>query len=125
VTTHTELYAFLDLFPFGALKPKESWAPHINLGIPVASKSLYRPYFGIAENLTGWTHLQKGLGLPVGINFFIGMTYMKTQQIIGAPPATQAQFNSALKYTRVWKPIFGMEVPVSALASKVGGKGKK
>jgi hypothetical protein len=125
VTTHTELYAFLDLFPFAALTPKESWTPHINLGIPVTSKSLYRPYFGIAENLTSWIHLQKRLGLPVGINFFVGMTFMKTQQIVGAPPTTQTEFNSALRINRVWKPMFGIEVPVGALASKLGGKSKK
>ena len=123
VTTHTELYAFLDFYPFGALKPKESWIPHINAGIPVTTKSLYRPYFGIAENLTGWTHLQKSLSLPAAVSVFVGMTFMKTHAIVGPPPTTQEQFNSAQIQHRVWKPMFGIEVPVSSIASKLGGKG--
>ena len=121
VTTHTDLYAFADVFPFGALVPKESWIPHINAGVPVTSQSLYRPYFGMAENLTGWTHLQKALSLPVSVNFFAGMVYMKTQYIVGSPQ-TAAEFSSDLHWHRVWKPMFGIEVPVSAMASKLGGK---
>jgi hypothetical protein len=123
VTTHTDLYALLDLYPFGALKPKESWVPHIDAGIPVTSKSFYRPYFGISENLTGWTHLQKALSLPAAVNFFVGMTFMKTQVIVGPPPTTQDEFNFAIMKRRVWKPMFGIEVPVGSIASKLGGKG--
>ena len=122
-TTHTEVYAFLDIFPFAALVPKQSGVPHVNLRIPVTSKSLYRPYFGLAENLTGWTGLQKALQLPTGINVFAGMTWMKTQQLTGVTPTTEAEFMGDLKYHRVWKPMFGVEVPVGALASKLGGKG--
>jgi len=58
-------------------------------GIPVTSQSFYRPYFGLAENLTGWTGFQKKLNLPVAINFIAGMTYMKTQEIVGMPPTTK------------------------------------
>jgi hypothetical protein len=83
--------------------------------------TLYRPYFGMAENLTGWTHLQKAVSLPVSLNFFAGMVYMKTQYIVGNPQ-TQTEFNSDLHWHRVWKPIFGIEVPVSAMASKLGSK---
>ena len=122
ITRHTELYALLDLFPFGYVQPKDSPIPHINLGVPVTSKSLYRPYFGISENLTGWTGLQKKLSLPVGINFFAGMTWMKTQELEGMP-SSQSQFNSELKTHRVWKPMFGIEVPVSSIASKLGKGG--
>jgi len=111
----------LMFFHFGALVPKESRVPHINVGVPVTSQSLYRPYFGIAENLTGWTRLQKALSLPVSLNFFAGMVYMKTQYIVGSPQ-TQTEFNSNLHWHRVWKPMFGIEVPVSAMASKLGGK---
>jgi hypothetical protein len=67
--------------------------------------------------------LQRILQLPTGINFFAGMTYMKTQQLVGSAPTTQTQFNNELSYHRVWKPMFGIEVPVGALASKLGGKG--
>jgi hypothetical protein len=121
VTRHTDLYAFADVFPFGTLVPKQSWVPHINAGVPVTSQSFYRPYFGMAENLTGWKHLQKALSLPVSVNFFAGAVYMKTQYIVGNPQ-TSAEFNSDLHWRRVWKPMFGIEVPVSAMASKLGGK---
>lgn len=122
VTTHTEAYGLLDIFPFASVMPKESIAPHFAVGIPVSSKSLYRPFFGMAQNLTGWTHLQKKLSLPVGINFLAGMGFMKTQQIEGAP-MSQAQFQSALTYHRVWKPMFGFEVPVASALSKLGKGG--
>lgn len=124
ITRHTDLYALADLYPFGHFVPKESRVPHIVVGVPVTSQSLYRPYFGLGENLTGWRHLQKRFGLPVGINFIAGVTYMRTQFITGAPPTTQAEFNAALKTHRVWKGIVGLEVPVSSIASKLGGKGK-
>lgn len=123
VTTHTDFYALGDIFPFAYLVPKESIVPHFVIGIPLTSQSFYRPYFGVAENLTGWTAFQKKLGLPVAINFIAGMTYMKTPGIVGMPPTTQAEFNSQLQKHRVWKPIFGIEVPVSSVLSKLGGKG--
>ncbi len=123
VTTHTEAYGLVDIFPFANALPKESIVPHFAVGIPVASKSLYRPFFGVSENLTGWTKLQKKLNLPVGINFLAGIGFMKTQEIIGSP-TSQAQFQSALAMHRVWKPMFGFEVPVaSALSKLAGGKG--
>jgi hypothetical protein len=121
VTTHTELYGILDLIPSARWLPKESIVPHFAVGVPVSSQSLYRPFFGISENFTGWTHLEKKLSLPVGINFIGGVSYMKTQQIIGTP-TSQTQFTSDLTYHRVWKGMFGFEFPVSSLMSKLGKK---
>jgi len=123
-TTHTEAYAFVDLYLAAAKASKDSLVPHINLGLPVASKSLYRPYFGLAENLTGSSSLQQKMQLPTGVSVFAGMCWMKTQQLVGPTPTTQAAFSSDLKYHHVWKPMFGIEVSVSALASKLGGKSK-
>jgi hypothetical protein len=122
-TRHTDPYALFDAFPFGYVVPKESAVPHVVVGIPVTSQSLYRPFFGLSENLTGWTGVQKKWNLPVGINFIAGVTWMKTQVLVGPPPTTQAEFNKALQYPRVWKGVFGIEVPVSSIASKLGGKG--
>jgi hypothetical protein len=122
VTTHTELYAFLDLFPLAYFQPKQSAIPHINMGVPLTSKSLYRPYFGLSEDITSWTGLQKLMQLPTSIAFFAGMVFMKTQELNGSP-TTQEQFTSDLGYHHVWKPMFGIEVPVGALASKIGKGG--
>ena len=124
VTTHTDAYVFADIFPFGDIANRESAFPHFIAGVPVTSQSLYRPVFGVAENLTGWTHLQKSLSLPVALNFFVGACYMKTELISGPLPTTQAEYNSALIWHRVWKPVYGIEIPISSIASKIGGKGK-
>jgi hypothetical protein len=122
VTRHTDLYGMFDFFPAGEWLPKDAYFPHINIGLPVTSQSFYRPYFGLSENLTGWTRLQKKLSLPVGLNFFAGVVYMKTK-LLTDNPTTQAQFNADLITTRVWKGVFGIEVPISSIASKLGGKG--
>lgn len=123
VTTHTELYAFIDVYPLAYYQPKESFIPHVNLGVPVTTKSLYRPYFGLSEDITSWTGLQKLTQLPTSVDVFAGMVFMKTQQLVGAMPTTQAEFTSQLKYHHVWKPMFGIEVPVGSLASKIGKSG--
>jgi hypothetical protein len=122
VTRHTDLYVFVDLFPWALHHSKESIYPHFNLGVPITSQTLYRPYFGMSENLTGWTGIQRKLSLPVAVNFFAGVVWMKTDYLIG-DPTTQAEFNTNLKPTRVWKGLFGIEVPVSSMLSKLGGKG--
>jgi hypothetical protein len=125
VTRHTDAYALIDIFPLGALLPKESPAPHINFGIPVTSQSLHRPYLGLSENLTGWTHLQKSLSLPLAINVFGGVVFMKTEQLIGTP-TTSADYNNSLSWHWVHKFMFGIEVPISSVTSKFskGGSSK-
>lgn len=122
-TRHVDLYGMFDFFPAAAYLPKESWFPHVNVGLPVTSKSLYRPYIGLSENLTGWTHFQKDLGLPVAMNFFAGVVWMKTQ-VVNDNPTTSAQLTMDTSNKRVWKAVFGIEVPVSSIASKIG-KGSK
>jgi hypothetical protein len=116
------LYALFDFFPAARVQPKDGRIPHFNVGLPLTSQSFYRPYFGIAENLTGWTTAQRKLSLPVAVNFYVGMIYMKTNYLIGAP-TTQAEFNASLKPTRVWKVVYGIEVPIGSMVSKIGSKG--
>jgi hypothetical protein len=122
VTRHTDLYALFDFFPAARRQPKDGIIPHLNVGLPLTSQSFYRPYFGVAENLTGWTTAQRNFSLPVGVNFYVGMIYMKTNYLIGSP-TTQAEFNTALKPTRVWKVVYGIEVPIGSMVSKIGSKG--
>jgi hypothetical protein len=117
VTRHTDVYALIDLFPLGYLLPKESWVPHFNLGVPATSQSLHRPYAGLAENLTGWTHFQKTLSLPVAVNLFGGIVFLKTERLHGSPNS-QSAFNSDLSWHWVRKAMFGIEVPISSVASK-------
>lgn len=120
-TTHTDLYAFADFYWAAHWKPKDSIVPHPFLGLPVTSQTFYRPLFGMSENVTGWTRIGKKLSLP-SVNVFAGMVDMKTHYLVGTP-TTQAAFNTDLKTTRVWKPVFGVDVPISSMASKLGKKG--
>lgn len=124
VTTHTDMYGLFDIYPLAKVLTKESGIPHFNFGIPLTSQPFYRPYFGLAENLTSWTKLEK-LGFPVRMSFYAGIAYMKQSVLMGLTPgatATSAQFSSALRGDRVLKPMYGVEVPVSALISKIGKK---
>jgi hypothetical protein len=114
VTTHTDIYAMLDLYPGFWWLNKESPAPHFAVGLPVTSQVFHRPFFGAAEDFTSWTGLQKH-GLPLRMSVFGGIVYMQTKYPSGQPVV--------LKATRVAKPMFGVELSVSALISKVGGKG--
>jgi hypothetical protein len=121
-TTHTDLYALFDIYPGAKLVTKSSFWPHFTAGLPVTGRVFYRPEFGISENLTGWNGLEKR-GFPVPMSFFVGLVDMKTTSIRGTPTtATQLAADSVTR--RVLKPIFGIEVPVSSLISKVGKSSK-
>jgi hypothetical protein len=114
---HTDLTGMLNFYPFAAIADKNSYFPSIAAGIPVTGKVFYRPYFGLAENFTG----SRLFGwLPVPLNFFAGMMWMNQE-------VTRAVHPGALEIThsRVWKPAFGIELPVSALVSKIASLGTK
>jgi len=128
VTTHTDFYGMLDLYPFFLKTDKNDWAPHFNVGVPITSQSFYRPYFGLAESVGGVLSriagTKKPFQLPVNINVFAGMVWMKTTYV-SDNPTTNSDLTSDSHATRVWKPIFGIEVPVSSIASKIKGAGSK
>ncbi|HWZ96859.1 MAG TPA: hypothetical protein VN025_03790 [Candidatus Dormibacteraeota bacterium] len=124
VKTHTDLYGMFDIYPLSYRWTKDSAIPHLVVGLPLTGQTFYRPFFGVSENLTGWHGFQKKLGLPVGINFFAGIVYMKTARVDGNP-TTADQLKIATKYDRVAKPVFGVEVPVKALVSKIGKSASK
>jgi hypothetical protein len=117
-TTHTNAYAFFDIYPFASRVTKDSGIPHLAVGLPLANQTFYRPFFGISENLTGWNRIGKWTGLPT-LNFFAGVVYMQTTVVTGNP-TTQAELAAAQHSVRVTKALFGIEVPVKALISKVG-----
>ena len=113
ITRHTDLYAILDLLPLAKWYSKDSFAPRLNVGLPVTGQTFYRPYFGVSENLTGRWH-----GFPLQLNAFAGVVYMKQSIIVpGSSPA-------ALTQDRALKGIFGVEVPISSIVSKLKGGGK-
>jgi hypothetical protein len=125
---HSDAYIFADFYPFArawapgrrVLFTNISYVPHIATGVPITSQSLYRPFFGLSEHLTGWFE-RRGL-FPIGVSMYGGMTWMKqafcsTACMVNAP--------TPLPYERVWRPSFGVEVSVTAIASKLskGGGG--
>jgi hypothetical protein len=112
---HTDAYALFDLYPFGRLAPKQSYFPHVNFGIPLTSQSLHRPYFGIAENISLWAERK---GFPLDICVFGGLVDMKQQ--ISSPTAA-----GGLEWDRALKGVVGIELPISQMASKLGGKKAK
>jgi hypothetical protein len=56
-TTHADVYAFFDLGY--DLQNKGLRFPHLDVGIPVASQSLYRPFVGVGQWLTPLLGLEK------------------------------------------------------------------
>jgi hypothetical protein len=124
VKTHTDFYGFFDICPAAIWKSKDTLIPHLAVGLPLTSQTFYRPFFGVSESVTNWFGLQKRLGLPVGINFFAGVVYMKTSVVTGSP-TTPSELSADSRSLRVVKPVFGVEVPVKALVSKIGKSGAK
>ena len=109
---HTDAYAFLDLYPFAYTAPKASWWPHVNAGVPITSQSLHRPYVGISEGI------QKIVKTPIPINVFVGTVFMKQQLFTGIGPTRLASDWAT-------KSLFGVEVPISGITSKLSPKSSK
>ena len=112
IVTHTDVYGLIDFYPAFHWKNQETPIPHFNVGMPVTSQPFHRPYFGVSENLTSWWLERRGF--PVRINLMGGMVYMKQQDAVPGPNST-----TILVSNRVWKPLVGVEIPLSALASKI------
>ena len=145
---HEDAYVFGDLYPFAKswftgrpLLSNSSYMPHINAGIALTSQSLYRPYLGIAERFS--QYLEHHLGLPLPLSLYAGMVFMKQQVcdrkacLANVPPtastATSITSTTASNpqvlpiWDRAWKPTIGIEVSISAIASKLtkGGGASK
>jgi len=114
-TRHTDAYAFLDVYPFQGLAGAPTnltEIPHFNLGIPISSQSLHRPYVGVAENFSFFTKRIK-LGIP--ISAFVGTVFLKQQVYV---PST-----SSLKWDHAIKLMYGVELPISSITKYMKGGG--
>jgi hypothetical protein len=114
-TTHTDAYALADFYFLAHYWPKVSYAPHLNGGIPITSQSLHRPYVGVAEDISPWFQRH---GFPLDLCFFGGIVFMK-QQLYDPSSPTLLRTDWALKT------MYGVEVPISSITSKLSGKGNK
>ena len=103
----------VDVYPAAHWAYKQNGFFHFLVGVPVTSSPFHRPFFGGAIDLTRWTGLQR-IGFPLQMSAFGGVVYMKEQI-----PANGLS-STALTSTRTVKGMFGIELPVSALISKIG-----
>jgi len=120
VTRHIDVYGFINLYPFAAKKPKNSFAPHFDVGLPFSGQPLHRWFAGASEKIP-W--IEKAVGIPV--NVFAGTVFLKesvSSLAAGAKAADTATFTNSLQDHWVRKGMFGLEFPVSALVGKIGKK---
>lgn len=106
------VYGFFNFYPFFALGNRMSYYPSVAMGIPVFGKVFYAPFFGISENVGGWWSR-----MPLPINVVAGMIFLNQ------PELEPAGSSYKVAYNRVWKRMIGIELPVSALVSKLKSLG--
>jgi hypothetical protein len=118
--TQSSFYGFVNLYPFSLLGSKTSAYPSLVAGIPVTGQVFYQPFVGLSEDVTGWAAGKKWL--PLQINLVAGVVFLKQQEALA-----NAQGTLQVEHNYVRKFMFGIEVPVSSLASKIksitGGSG--
>jgi hypothetical protein len=118
--TQSSFYGFVNLYPFSRFGSKTSAYPSLVGGIPVTGQVFYQPFVGLSEDVTGWAAGKKWL--PLQINLVAGLVFLKQQEALA-----NAQGTLQVEHNYVRKFMFGIEVPVSSLASKIksitGGSG--
>jgi hypothetical protein len=139
---HADPYFLFDIYPFASWYQKDTWLlPHFNLGVPLSSQVLYRPYAGVGFNLSAPLERR---GFPFSISFISGIVYMKqsvcdakcatsfanayvppgTTVIPGVPYAPLSPSSGPLPapvQDRAIKATFGFEVSITGITSKIKG----
>jgi hypothetical protein len=120
-TIHSALVGAFDFSPWAYKLSMDNWL-YFQVGLPLSGSSFHMPYFGVAQPLP---FTKKWLSLSVyGGVILMKQTYPKTLAI-GATTTPNA-FNADLTTDWPVKALYGIEVPVSKIASKVkssvGGK---
>jgi hypothetical protein len=121
-TIHSPLFAALDFSPWA----QRGYLPYFQAGIPLSGAAFHLPFVSLAEPLP-LTRRWLQISIYGGV-VFMQQTFPKALAI-GATSNTAA-FNADLVTDRALKPLFGIEVPVSSIISKVkssvgGGAGGK
>lgn len=110
--TLTGVYGFANFYPFASLGDKTSYYPSLVGGIPVTGQVFYQPFVGLAENITGWKAATRWL--PFQVNLVAGIVFLKQQEAL-----SNAQGSLQVDHVYVRKFMFGVELPVSSLLSKI------
>lgn len=119
---HTDFYGFIDIYPFAKLVSKESAVPHLIAGVPLTSQPLHRSSYGVAENITSWTGLERH-GFPIRLNVYVAVAVEKVNYLVVAPGSSGSS-SLSLKPDWTLKPNVGIEVPINSILSKLGGGSK-
>jgi hypothetical protein len=110
-------YGFFDFYPFFWRWPKNDLFPHVAAGIPLSGQPLHRPFVGFSEPIP-W--LQKSTTFPISV--FGGVVFMRERYpstlAVGAA-ADSATFNNNLTTHWVRKALFGVDLPLTKLVSKI------
>ncbi len=114
---HNDFFGLLDLYPFAAVASKTSPVPHFAVGIPVTGKVFSRPFFGIAECITGAPYFQNH-SVPL-ISLLYGVVYLNQEVTIPNPSGS----GFAIGHSRVLKGTFCLEISLSPLLSKIKAVG--
>jgi hypothetical protein len=110
-TIHSPLYAAFDF----SLWPQQGYRPYFQVGVPLSGAAFHLPFVAVAEPLP---FTKKFLQLSVyGGVVFMQQTFPQTLKV--GQTSNTAAFNADLVTDRALKPIFGIEVPVSSIISKV------
>jgi hypothetical protein len=122
-TRHEALIGTFDFSPWGSVCPMTK-CPYIQGGLPLSGSALHLPYTGFAQPLP-FTSSFIPLSIYGGVGF---MKQTKLNGIAVGSTTTQTDFNAAQKTNWPRKYTFGIEVPVSTIASKIkssigGGSG--
>jgi hypothetical protein len=107
------VFGFANFYPFFALGGKTSYYPSLVVGIPVMGKVFYQPFFGVSESILGWWKRA-----PLPINVVWGVVYLNQEKVM--PNASGV---NQIGHSRVRKQMFGVELPISALVSKIKSLG--
>jgi hypothetical protein len=115
-TRHMPLYATFDYSPWATKCPMTAWhCVYFQGGLPLSGAVLHMPYVGIAWPIPGMNKF-----LPLSL--YGGYTFMKQTKLNGMPVGsvtTPDVFAAASKTDWAKKPLYGVEVSVSAIVSKI------
>jgi hypothetical protein len=110
-TIHSPLYAAIDFSPWA----QQGYRPYFQAGVPLSGAAFHIPFVAVAEPMP---FTKKFLQLSVyGGVVFMQQTFPKTLAV--GQTSNTAAFNADLQTDRAIKGIFGIEIPVTSIISKV------
>jgi hypothetical protein len=115
-TRHMPLYATFDYSPWASkCSMTNSRCVYLQGGVPLSGAVLHMPYAGVA-----WPIPYVNKFIPLSL--YGGITFMKQTKLTGLPVGTATTpdaFQTASTTDWAKKPLYGIEVPISAIVSKI------